>query len=328
MKTFIQISILLLAILLGILWQTFRTEIYVFLEMPETVTVNNPQSPETNQANLQQIPRLTKKPEPAHSRNNAPDSPPISQGLRTKDSASLDQDTQIESIVLRRYPDIVKIPFAEKYPDLALLPPAALPERIQIQQDLNFKLKREGKIVGISVVKAGGFVRPRQIKMDHIIVSSLANKQMTESLLLSQTNFINSAKNNYGSSLERAIIRLEKMREADRIELRRNPDLCKNLIAEKKVWYNPDNKQFDYVKSEISQLLAGRSFNPIAFYANGDTKIEGNKTYSGVYYVIIVLLEGRDTGFGPYPWTVRCLLRNGQIVTWIGLPEKPESVDL
>ena len=41
-----------------------------------------------------------------------------------------------------------------------------------------------------------------------------------------------------------------------------------------------------------------------------------------MHYVVIVLLEGSDAGFGPYYWRARCLLLNGQIVGWLGIPEK------
>ena len=76
----------------------------------------------------------------------------------------------------------------------------------------------------------------------------------------------------------------------------------------------------------IKQKLAGRPFKPVAFYGNGLIPIEDGVD-SGIYYVVIVLLEGVDTGFGPYHWRVKCFLEEGQIVRWEGIPEKSSAAN-
>ena len=232
------------------------------------------------------------------------------------------QEAEISRIVMERYPDIPKISFSDKYPSLEKLPRNSFPGRIQTHQELNFKLEQGGKAVGRSYVKAEGFVRPRRIEGDMLDVSSLANEQMVETLALSQTDFVTVIEANYNAGLERAIERLGKMRAADKSDILKNPELYQKLIAEEKVWHDMEAEQFDYVKLMSKQKLAGSLFKPVAFYANGNIRIDEGGPYSGVHYVVIVLLEGSDAGFGPYYWRARCLLLNGQIVGWLGIPEK------
>ena len=222
---------------------------------------------------------------------------------------------------MERYPDIPKIPFSEKYPALNKLPRAAYPKRIQIHQELNFKLTQDGKIVGASVVKVDGRVRPRRIEGDEIEVSSLANDQMIEKLPLSETDFVAVIEANYNAGLERAIVRVEDMREADKAEIRKNPTLYQKLITEGKVWNDSNDVQFDDIKESFRQKLGGRNFKPLAFYGNGLVQVD-ESAYSGGYHVVIVLIEGVDGGFGPYRWRAKCLLRDEQVIGWVGLPEK------
>ncbi len=346
MKTIIQISILLLAILVGSLWQIFKPQIHDFFKLPvslavteqaEPLTVSDQVSdqtrpelvaPPTHLPSKTQINKVKASPLPPKIKLAETDPDPVDMPslaeppLPTTEEAIKKQQAHIQRIVLKRYPDIPKIPFSEKYPSLDKLPGSTFPKRIQIAQELNFKLTQGEKTVGLSVVKANGFVHPRRIEGANIEVSSLANDQMLETLPLSQTDFAAVIKANYDAGLERAIVRLEKMRAADKAEILKNPTLYQSLIDEGNVWHDPEADQFDYVKLSAKQKLAGSPYKPVAFFSNGDVRVSEEGPYSGVYFVIIVLLEGDDIGFGPYHWHMKCLLRNGQIVGWLGIPGK------
>jgi len=352
MKTIIQIFVLFVAILVGSLWEVFRPEIYNFLRLAEPIVESGKAGPQNTQvaavpppqktADAQTVPpqntevAATAPPQKAVDAQTVPpqktvpvktDDKPASAGAPAKppdpagEDAMKNQEAQIQRIVMERYPEIPKIPFAEKYPDLSKLPRAVFPERIQTRQELNFKQLQEGKLLGVSVVKANGSVRPRRIKEDEIEVSSLADDKMIETLPLSETDFAAVVEASYDAGLERAIARAEEMREADRVEIRKNQALYLKLMTEGKVWHDPEGAQLDVIKISVEQLLAGRAFKPLAYYGNGLVQVEEGG-YSGGYYVVIILLEGNDGGFGPYHWRAKCLLRDAQIVGWVGIPER------
>lgn len=335
MKTIIQISVLLLAILVGSIWQIFRPEIHDFLRVSEPTAGNGealPQKIEPAKLDFVAKPSLA---EPGTSQKKAlPDKmadEPAKVVLAPKipvivvpssEEMKRDREEQIQRIVMERYPDIENIPFSEKYPDLSKLPRAAFPERIQIRQKLNFKLTQEEKIVGISIVKVGGFVRPHRVEGDKIKVSSLADKKMVEEFPLSETDFLAVIKANYDVALEQAITRLEKMREADKTEILKNPDLYKRLIEESETWHDSEDVQFEDVKMSYGKTSAASRFKPVSFFATGYVMIDEEGPYSGGYSVVIALLEEIEAGFGPYHWRAKCLFRDGRIVGWLGLPEK------
>jgi len=359
MKKIIQISILLLAILVGLAWEIFRPEIHGFLGLPDPNLARQEASPAktganatapTAKAQVAKAAQETAIPEDSNSRgkgaSKSPQKPVVVDKMpgREKEAATVangagtmvvpaaapkptgemareERETQIERIVRERYPDIPSIPFPDKYPDLGKLPETAFPARIQTRQELLFKLTQEGKVMGISLVKTDGFVRPRQIENDKIRVASLANDEMSGTLPLSETNFAAVVEANYQEGLQRAIQRIEKMREADRVDLRNNPTLYEKLIAEGKVWHNADDGKFEEIKMSAGLLLADRSYEPVEFYENGDVIIDEDGPYAGGYFAVIVLIQGTDKGFGPYHWRAKCLLRDGRIVGWLGLPD-------
>lgn len=359
MKKIIQISILLLAILIGLAWEIFRSEIHGFLRLPDPHVAQQKSSPAKTGVNAAtpaaeapgaKAAQQTLIPEDSTLReketSKSPQKPVVVNKMpaqekeattaandagkmvvpavapkSTGEMAKEDQETQIERIVRERYPDIASMPFPDKYPDLGKLPKTAFPARIQTRQELLFKLTQEGKVMGISLVKADGFVSPRQIENDEIRVASLTNDEMSETLPLSETNFATAVEANYHEGLQQAMQRIEKMREADRVDLRNNPTLYEKLIAEGKVWHNPDDEKFEKIKLSAELLLADRSFKPVEFYENGDVMIDEEGPYAGGYFAVIVLIQGTDKGFGPYHWRAKCLLRDGRIVGWLGLPD-------
>lgn len=359
MKKIIQISILLLAILVGLAWEIFRSEIHDFLRLPDPYVAQQEASPAktgviaitpTAKPPGAKAPQETGIPGDSTLRkkeaSNSPQKPVVVDKMPaqekeattaandagkkvvpavapkpTGEMAKEDQETQLQRIVRERYPDIPNIPFPDKYPDLGKLPKTAFPARIQTRQELHFKFTQEGKVVGISLVKADGFVSPLQIENDEIRVSSLTNDEMSETLPLSETNFATVVEANYHEGLQRAIERVEKMREADRVDLRKNPTLYEKLIAEGKVWHKADDEKFEKIKMSAELLLADRSFKPVEFYENGHVMIDEEGPYSGGYFAVIVLIQGTDKGFGPYHWRAKCLLRDERIVGWLGLPD-------
>ena len=309
MRSFLIVFLLIVIGGAGAAWKFYGDEIRAVLGLPaageeeyyesepETASERRRSSEESDESASQR-----EKPQPVGS-------------VSDKES---ERETRIGQIVMARYPDVEMAPFESAFPNIADAPKSVYPSEVTLKREVQFKHVLDGSMVAASLVKKGGRVAPEQIDGDQLIVKSLARNEMSLRVPLSETDFEAALRSRRNGAYARARERLQKMRDADRLDLRANLNVFDQLEKPgSEVWRDPEDRGFSQYAKSLHKLLGDR-FNPIGYFKNGRQLID-EPEMSGYGEVTIVLLEGMDSGFGPFLWRVRGMYLDGRLL-WKDLP--------
>ncbi|MDB4359111.1 hypothetical protein N9Z18_02595 [Verrucomicrobiales bacterium] len=230
-------------------------------------------------------------------------------------------ESAILRIVRLRYPDYKESTFEEFAPDLTLLPLDAYPDQITVNKPLNLKLTSNGILAGASFLTAGGSIRPLKLNEDGILtLASLAHSDLTTSAPLSETNFESEVRERFALAETEANERLQLMRDADASYFRKNSRILEKLNNENSLWGDPADNDFPPVQTALEKILHQSGFQVKAFFDMNRQSIEiDGKNFNS--HAILVLLEGKDRGFGPYQWRSIAYLKGKEVVKWQDFPD-------
>lgn len=227
----------------------------------------------------------------------------------------------ILQIVTLRYPDYPEVSFEESVPDLTSLTLDAYPDRVTVTKPLNLKLTSDGTVAGASFIKAGGSLRPLKLSDDsQLTLASLAHKKLTTSVPVSDTNFETAVRDQFAQAAKEANERLQAMRDADASYFRENSRVLENLNRDDSLWGDPTDADLPSVQAALEQKLNRSGFKAKTLFNMNRQSIEvdGEKVNCKA---ILVLLEGKDRGFGPYRWRSIAYLRGKEVIKWQDFPD-------
>lgn len=308
-------TLAIFGILAGVSWEFFEPEIRgmaakVF-DLPGQTEVDEVESGE--EAGEKKSASV-KKSNPQQ-RRVEPVAPDLDRVPRASSSESL------RSLIASRYPLPDHRPFEEVFSKLDAVPEESYPDRVQIKAAVELAHKEGNRVFALSKVKADGWVRPVALEEGKLLVASLADSRIRGDIQLEQTNFREEVASLYDQVHAEAIERVETMRESDFEEISSVSFLMRKLIRQDKPWDPPEAPIASKLIDSLQKKYPDDEFTLVGFHDFGNQDFGRDDLYPGRHPVVIVALEGKDRGLGPFQWRAKCLFDGNEILGWLDLPD-------
>jgi hypothetical protein len=234
-----------------------------------------------------------------------------------KDQAEDAPLSEIDALLVKRYPMPDIKPLLEIVDNWRRVPPKAYPKQVTIKQRVAFQLVVDGQTLGASVAVPGTLVAPLGLDGETLHVASLANQSMKSQVPVDQTDFKELVQKHYDEFVVNTRNQVHSNRAKAKKNLAANPEIYKNFGKAEAGWDDPNDPRFELVKASLAngEVKAVQLNEAKQFRWNGSEKINGDK-YQGTFDTVSVKFEV-NTIFGVFPNEFKCLVQAGRVVGWI-----------
>lgn len=235
----------------------------------------------------------------------------------SKDQAEDAPLSEIDALLVKRYPMPDIKPLLEIVDNWRRVPPKAYPKQVTINQRVAFQLVVDGQAVGASVAVPGTLVAPLRLDGETLHVASLANQSMKSQVPVDQTDFKELVQKHYDEFVVKTRNQVHSNRAKAKKNLVANPGIYKNFGKAEEGWDDPNDPRFELVKASLAkgEVKAVQLNEAKQFRWNGSEEIDGDK-YRGTFDTVSVKFEV-NTIFGVFPNEFKCLVQAGRVVGWI-----------
>jgi len=228
------------------------------------------------------------------------------------DAKPKQEELKVSPEVEKQYPMPQFKPLLEIVDNWNNVPDRAFPEAITVNVPVDYKLERDGQVIGSSPAPAGTQAVPLKHKPGQLLITDRPQSSMRAVVNVDDTDFKERIQTFYDSRVAEARDRVMTARKVA-MELESMPKSEGDPQVLAGGWHDPNDPRFNPVKE---YLKAGK-FSTAYLEEAKKWRWVGADTHEGEKYDAVLVYFETETIFGIFPHTVKCLLQNGRVVKWV-----------